>query len=738
MKIVELYIQEEDESGVSELSLVSQPATHYDWLVFNNEGKCEGSCELKKQIKTGESFSHLIQSGIPFRVDDITEQEFHKFYSPFSTANRESNEDNDRELVRYFYAVDIGMGATLIRESRAFCRDFIFAGLIYRDEDLTDMSRQMSSLPDSRQQVPRTPGTDVSLKEWKMGKQCRHIFRRLTFNVPEGMTKEEFASTLPTNVSQGVSMADTNQPQQGQPAGISNRRGYIAGLQGYSSQFSEEVQNPIGYAEGLIVYPSMESMIHFEKVLHGWSLIEFEGVKGYVGGIADDDYFETEGVKVLDSGYIQGDFTSEAELFDSYDDYPKAATEAACRARKYKEEHPDLDCGTSVGWRRSSQLCAGEKISEETIGRMASFARHLQHEDVPYDEGCGGIMVDAWGSRIGIEWAQRKLEQIRKERMTTYTGCIGRLIVDGVGELDAIKQCSKDPRAHLTTPYYDPTDNNEYDEIPENDKEMVDGIIELIVSVEDIEQRKLVAEEAIKTLTEEGVSFDLKDFIRRVGLEDLMTFQRQSFKDEMKYELTTVVMEPNRYIPRRDERTDDIYYVVFSPETIKLMAQKFFKNDRHKSFNVEHSDLKLNGGYVYESWLVGSDPKKDKAYDMGFSVNPGTWMVSMKWDDKKEFEEFVVSKQTLGISLEGNFLSREYKQQTENYSVIGEMGDEPIFSTESEATDRAIELGCSGFHKHQDGYMACQSHEILQGVKNSLYKDEYDIFIEEVRNIINK
>jgi len=383
-------------------------------------------------------------------------------------------------------------------------------------------------------------------------------------------------------------------------------------------------------------------------------------------------------------------------------------------------------------------LCAGENISEETIGRMASFARHLQHEDVPYDEGCGGIMVDAWGGRVGIEWAQRKLEQIRKERMTTYTGCIGRLIVDGVGELDAIKQCSIDPRAHLTKPYYDPTDNNEYDEIPENDKEMVDGIIELIVSVEDIEQRKLVAEEAIKTLTEEGVSFDLKDFIRRVGLEDLMTFQRQSFKDEMKYELTTVVMEPNRYIPRRDERTDDIYYVVFSPETIKLMAQKFFKNDRHKSFNVEHSDLKLNGGYVFESWLVGSDPKKDKAYDMGFSVNPGTWMVSMKWDDKKEFEEFVVSKQTLGISLEGNFLSREYKQQTENYSVIGEMGDEPIFSTESEALDRAIELGCSGFHKHQDGYMACETHQILEGVKNSLYKDEYDIFIEEVRNIINK
>ena len=47
---------------------------------------------------------------------------------------------------------------------------------------------------------------------------------------------------------------------------------------------------------------------------------------------------------------------------------------------------------------------------------MASFKRHQQHKDVPYDEGCGGIMWDAWGGSSGVEWAIRKLEQIDKER----------------------------------------------------------------------------------------------------------------------------------------------------------------------------------------------------------------------------------------------------------------------------------------------------------------------------------
>jgi hypothetical protein len=100
---------------------------------------------------------------------------------------------------------------------------------------------------------------------------------------------------------------------------------------------------------------------------------------------------------------------------ETYTDYPKAATENAKRALKYRDESGNpKGCGTPVGWARANQLAKREPISRDTIARMASFARHLQYEDVPYEEGCGGLMVDAWGGRVGIEWAQRKLEQIDK------------------------------------------------------------------------------------------------------------------------------------------------------------------------------------------------------------------------------------------------------------------------------------------------------------------------------------
>jgi len=100
---------------------------------------------------------------------------------------------------------------------------------------------------------------------------------------------------------------------------------------------------------------------------------------------------------------------------ETYDDYPQAATTNAKRAIKYKEENGS-SCGTIVGWTRARQLSNREKLTRKTIARMASFKRHQQHKDVPYDEGCGGIMWDAWGGDAGIEWAIRKLEQIDKKK----------------------------------------------------------------------------------------------------------------------------------------------------------------------------------------------------------------------------------------------------------------------------------------------------------------------------------
>lgn len=99
------------------------------------------------------------------------------------------------------------------------------------------------------------------------------------------------------------------------------------------------------------------------------------------------------------------------ELAETYNDYPEGAVNNAKRALKWKKENGS-SCGTSVGWKRASQLANKQNISRDTIARMASFKRHQQNKDVPYSEGCGGIMWDAWGGSAGVNWAISKLKEI--------------------------------------------------------------------------------------------------------------------------------------------------------------------------------------------------------------------------------------------------------------------------------------------------------------------------------------
>jgi hypothetical protein len=97
---------------------------------------------------------------------------------------------------------------------------------------------------------------------------------------------------------------------------------------------------------------------------------------------------------------------------ETYNDYPKEASENAKIALRYAIENGWGDCGTPVGKARANQLANGENISRETISRMASFARHKENSQKELGDGCGRLMWLCWGGDAGIEWAQRKLEQI--------------------------------------------------------------------------------------------------------------------------------------------------------------------------------------------------------------------------------------------------------------------------------------------------------------------------------------
>ena len=100
------------------------------------------------------------------------------------------------------------------------------------------------------------------------------------------------------------------------------------------------------------------------------------------------------------------------EELESYTDYPDSASNNAKRALEWAEKNGWGSCGEATGKKRANQLANKEPITRDTIARMASFKRHQQHKDVPYSEGCGGLMWDAWGGTSGVEWAINKLKKL--------------------------------------------------------------------------------------------------------------------------------------------------------------------------------------------------------------------------------------------------------------------------------------------------------------------------------------
>jgi len=106
------------------------------------------------------------------------------------------------------------------------------------------------------------------------------------------------------------------------------------------------------------------------------------------------------------------------EFAESYNDYPEAASENAKIALRYAEENGWGECGTEVGKQRANQLAKREPISRDTIARMAAFERHRQNSKKELGDGCGRLMWLAWGGDEGVEWAQRKLEQIDAKKFS--------------------------------------------------------------------------------------------------------------------------------------------------------------------------------------------------------------------------------------------------------------------------------------------------------------------------------
>jgi hypothetical protein len=251
-------------------------------------------------------------------------------------------------------------------------------------------------------------------------------------------------------------------------------------------------------------------------------------------------------------GHIETIKSYVKQNMESYSDYPESAKNNACKVLRWRDEHGDEVQGmTQIGWTRANQLCKGENISEETIARMASFARHRENAEVAAEfkstpwKDKGYVAWLGWGGTTGVEWAQNKLESIR---------------------------------------------NN-------------------------------------------------------------MSKQRFA-TDSEKHIVLGPAMIPDQKIFRKDALGNP-YYVYFTADTIKMIAEKYMRNKYTDNNDTMHDGKAVKDIHVVESWI--KDSEHDKSNKYGFENLPvGTWFVSMKVNNPKVWEDVKQGKLN-GFSVSGYF-----------------------------------------------------------------------------------
>lgn len=144
----------------------------------------------------------------------------------------------------------------------------------------------------------------------------------------------------------------------------------------------------------------------------------------------------------------------------------------------------------------------------------------------------------------------------------------------------------------------------------------------------------------------------------------LKQIDKQAFviQDEEERIISGPLMLADTPIYRNDAIRGE-YYVVFSADTIKQIAQKFFKKGYQNNVNLMHNSGDVQEGLtMFESWIV--DKKRGIQPMVGFEDVPdGSWFGSYKVENDEAWNK-VKSGEVLGFSVEGNFLYKEQEQMS--------------------------------------------------------------------------
>jgi len=187
-------------------------------------------------------------------------------------------------------------------------------------------------------------------------------------------------------------------------------------------------------------------------------------------------------------------------------------------------------------------------------------------------------------------------------------------------------------------------------------------IIELVID----ENEELSGIEAISVVESPAIE---EDFIALKNQEQI----RLAEVSKEKRLLMGAALIPEKPIYRKSG--DHEFYIYFSKDTVAKASQMFLKRGNQGQATLEqtleHTEEKLSGMTIVESWLV-EDDVHDKSRKYGLDMPIGTWMVAMKVDNDDIWNNYVKEGKVKGFSIEGYFADKLNRPQDKQQDQLSE------------------------------------------------------------------
>ena len=177
-------------------------------------------------------------------------------------------------------------------------------------------------------------------------------------------------------------------------------------------------------------------------------------------------------------------------------------------------------------------------------------------------------------------------------------------------------------------------------------------IIELVID----ENEELSGIEAISVVSAPAIE---ENFLALKNEEQI----RLAEVSKEKRILMGAALIPDKPIYRKNGEQE--FYIFFSKETVSKASQMYLKAGNQGQATMEHTEEKLEGMTVVESWII-EDSVHDKSRKYGLDLPIGTWMVSMKVDNDDIWDNYVKQNKIVGFSIEGYFADRLNNKVKEN------------------------------------------------------------------------